>query len=183
MTASDFAATVPLALEPANPALPAAPARLPADSGVSAPQAAETGAPGDLQRGRLMQRSLHALLNRVAGARAALPHLAALELALGEQGACAVHSISQRGLAKIHTQLRVLPLEPSDGPIQDLLALVQRALRQQARQQRTHQLSPHDPQSTVIISETSESDFMDALAEARGSSARPLRGPAPSDQR
>ncbi|MCW5635552.1 MAG: hypothetical protein KIT17_19600 [Rubrivivax sp.] len=123
---------------------------------------------GDLLRGRLMQRSLQGLLDRVPDSRAALPHLAALEVALIHQGAGAVQAISQKGLAKIQHQLRVLPLDPADGSLQDLVALVQRTLRQHARgQEQTHQLSPHDPQSTVVITEGSESDFMNALAEAR----------------
>lgn len=122
---------------------------------------------GELLRGRLMQRSLQSLLDRVQGARAALPHLAALEVALIHQGADAVADISQKGLAKILVQLRILPLDPADGPVQDLLALVQRHLRARARSE-THQLSPHDPQSTVVITEGSETDFMNAIAEARG---------------
>lgn len=125
----------------------------------------------DLLRGRLMQRSLQSLLDRVPGSRAALPHLGALEVALIQHGAATVSAISQKVLAKILGQLRVLPLDPADGSIQDLLALVQRSLRQQARQQQTHQLSPHDPQSTVIISEGSESDFMNALRETRPAGA------------
>jgi hypothetical protein len=133
--------------------------------------AAGAPAAGDMLRGRMMQRSLQALLDRVQGSRAALPHLAALEVALIQHGAGAVAGISQKGLAKIHGQMRILPLDPSDGSIQDLLALVQRSLRQQARQQQTHQLSPHDPQSTVVISEGSESDFINALNEARGGQA------------
>jgi hypothetical protein len=133
----------------------------------SSPMGPGAAAAGDMLRGRLMQRSLQALLDRVQGSRAALPHLAALEVALIHHGAGAVAGISQKGLAKIHVQLRILPLDPSDGSIQDLLALVQRSLRQQARQQQTHQLSPHDPQSTVVITEGSESDFMNALNEAR----------------
>lgn len=124
--------------------------------------------PDDLLRGRLMQRSLQGLLDQVQGSRAALPHLAALEVALIQHGASIITSISVKGLSKIHQQLRILPLDPADGNIQDLLALVQRTLRRQSREQQTHQLSPHDPQSTVVISETSESDFMDALADARG---------------
>ncbi|MCL4695538.1 MAG: hypothetical protein KJ023_00535 [Burkholderiaceae bacterium] len=122
----------------------------------------------EMVRGRLMQRSLQTLLDRVEGSRGALRHLAALETALIEHGAGAVPSISARGLTKILAQLRILPLAPDDGPIQDLLALVQRALRQHERPARTHQLSPHDPQSTVVISESSESDFLNAIAEARG---------------
>lgn len=133
----------------------------------AAPVEAAPPALGELVRGRLMQRSLQALLDRVQGSRAALPHLAALEVALIHHGAGAVQAISKKGLAKIHTQLRILPLDPTDGPIQDLLALVHRSLRMQARTQQTHQLSPHDPQSTVVITEGSESDFMNALADAR----------------
>ena len=120
------------------------------------------GTGGDLLRGRLMQCSLRLLLDRVPGSRLALPHLAALEGALAQLGASAVQGISQKGLAKIHTQLRVLPLDPADGSVQDLLTLVQRALRYQSTQQ-THQLSPFDPQSTVVITEGSETDFMNAL--------------------
>lgn len=135
-----------------------------APTAAAAPPAATAA---DLLRGRLMQRSLQSLLDRVTGSRAALPHLAALEGALVQHGAAAVPALSQKALAKILGQLRVLPLDPADGSIQDLLAMVQRALRLQARQQSTHQLSPHDPQSTVVISEGSESDFMNALNEAR----------------
>jgi hypothetical protein len=121
----------------------------------------------EVMRGRLMQRSLQNLLDRVPGSRSALPHLAALEVALIQHGAGSIAEISQKGLAKVQHQLRVLPLDAADGPIQDLLALVQRTLRRAGREQQTHQLSPNDPQSTVVISESSESDFMDALAEAR----------------
>ncbi|MBL8325311.1 MAG: hypothetical protein JNJ89_10180 [Rubrivivax sp.] len=122
----------------------------------------------DLARGRQMQRSLSGLLDRVRGSRSALPHLAALEAALGHLGVMALEQVQAKSLAKMLAQLRVLPLDAADGPVQDLLALVQRALRRLTREQREHQLSPHDPQSTVIITETSESDFMNALAEARG---------------
>ena len=136
---------------------------LPEPAAISAAVSAAGASPiADLLRGRLMQCSLRGLLDRVPGSRVALPHLAALELALVQHGAAAVQGISQKGLAKIHTQLRVLPLDPADGSIQDLLALVQRTLRHQATQQ-THQLSPFDPQSTVVITEGSETDFMNAL--------------------
>jgi hypothetical protein len=151
----EFASTQPEPLRALAVAAPASPA---------APLSA------DLLRGRLMQRSLRALLDRVQGSRAGLPHLAALEVLLGEQGAGAVLAISHKGLAKINTQLRVLPLNPADGSIQDLMALVQRTLRHNAREQTTHQLSPHDPESTVVITEGSESDFMNALDEARAAS-------------
>lgn len=159
----------------ASPDLAAAGAavELPAAAQAASGPASEPPEPSasDLLRGRLMQRSLQTLLDRVQGSRTALPHLAALEAALSQLGAGAVASISQKGLAKIHSQLRVLPLDAADGSIQDLLALVQRALRQQARQQQTLQLSPNDPQSTVVIIEGSETDFMNALDEARSAAS------------
>jgi hypothetical protein len=58
----------------------------------------------EMVRGRLMQRSLQTLLDRVEGSRGALRHLAALETALIEHGAGAVPSISARGLTKILAQ-------------------------------------------------------------------------------
>jgi hypothetical protein len=157
-----------------------APAALPASDTDFAPtlrepRLADLPAPApddDLSRGRAMQRSLRGLLDRVAGSRSALPHLAALEGALGHLGLQAVEQVPAKALAKMLAQLRVLPLDAADGAIQDLFALVQRVLRRHTREQREHQLSPHDPQSTVIITEGSESDFMHALAEARGGGGR-----------
>lgn len=122
----------------------------------------------ELLRGRLMQRSLQRLLDRVPDSRLALPHLAALEVALGQRGTVALQGVSHKGLAKVQHQLRALPLDPADGAILDLLALVQRSLRDLSRESRTHQLLPNDPESTVVITEGSETDFMNALAEARG---------------
>lgn len=170
---NDFAPTLHEPRLTELPALASAPGGglVPAhgDEFTPAPGDDRAPAPGDdLSRGRSMQRSLRRLLDRVPGSRSALPHLAALEGALGQLGAQAVDQVSAHSLAKMLAQLRVLPLDPADGPIQDLFALVQRVLRPQARERREHQLSPHDPQSTVIITEGSESDFMNALAEARG---------------
>ena len=122
-----------------------------------------------LLRGRQMQSALKQLLDRVGGARDALPHLAALENALGLEGAGAIDRASPRGLSKIHTQLRVLPLEAGDFALQELLARVQNALRRHAATRpKTHQLSPFDPMSTVVILEASHSDFMNALNGAHG---------------
>ena len=142
-----------------------APAASEGDRLVPAPGA--DGRASDLLRGRLMQCSLRKLLDRVPGSRSALPHLAALEGLLAQQGASAMQGVSQRVLEKVHTQLNVLPLDPTDGSIHDLLTLVRRALRYESTKQ-THQLSPFDPQSTVVITEGSETDFMNALHDARG---------------
>jgi hypothetical protein len=126
-----------------------------------------------------MRQSLKALLDRVPGSRQAMPHLATLEAMLEQQGGTvALDLASAKTLAKMHGQLRVLPLDAADGPIQDLVALVRRALKRHAVQQ-THQLSPFDPEATVLIIESSHSDFMDALGEARTfTPARPAGRPA-----
>jgi hypothetical protein len=125
-----------------------------------------------------MRQSLKALLDKVPNSRRGMPHLATLEATLAQEGTAALAQASPKTLAKMHTQLRVLPLDPADGPIQDLLALVRRALKQQAEQQ-THQLSPFDPQSTVVIVETSHSEFMDALSQARTIGPQAAATPAP----
>lgn len=110
--------------------------------------------------------ALKRLLDKVQGSRRALPHLATLETALVQQGVAALDVASAKTLAKMHTQLRVLPLDAADGPMQDLLEHVRRALKRKAALQ-THQLSPNDPESTVVIMETSHSEFMDALSQVR----------------
>lgn len=127
---------------------------------------AEAHSDAELLRGRLMQRSLRVLLDQVRGAREVLPHLAALEGALGEQGAAAVERIPPQFVGKVFRQLRVLPLPEDDAPLQDLVARLQRALRHESAATR-HQLSPFDPEATVVIMEGSHSDFMDALRRSR----------------
>ncbi len=73
-----------------------------------------------------MQASLAALLDQVRGSRAVLPHLAALERALGAQGLSAIDACPQASLARICAQLASLPLPDGDIP---LLALQTRLLR------------------------------------------------------
>ena len=126
-----------------------------------------TPSPGaELLRGRLMQRSLRVLLDQVRGSREALPHLAALEAALGSRGTAAIEQIPVQFIGKVFRQLRVLPLPDDDAALQDLIARLQRAMRQ-GRPASTYQLPPFDPEATVVITEGSHSDFMDALDQAR----------------
>jgi len=126
-----------------------------------------TPSPGaELLRGRLMQRSLRVLLDQVRGSREALPHLAALEAALGGRGTAAIELIPVQFIGKVFRQLRVLPLPDDDAALQDLIVRLQRAMRQ-GRPASTYQLSPFDPEATVVITEGSHSDFMDALDQAR----------------
>jgi hypothetical protein len=121
-----------------------------------------------------MQQSLKAMLDQVRGSRQVFAHLAALEHALGVVGVAAVDEIAAPHLSKIYAQLRVLPIAADDALLQELVGRVQRALRRSASQE-THRLSPFDPEATVVISEGSHTDFMDALGEPpdrRGDAAR-----------
>lgn len=119
----------------------------------------------DRLRGRLMQQSLSALLDRVRGARDVLPHLAALEHALGERGTAAIGGIAPQHLARICSQLGSLPLPEGDQPLQDL----QERLLQALASSRRPQADPaFDPERTVVIREISHSEFMAAAAEQGG---------------
>lgn len=85
----------------------------------------------DRVRGRLMQAALKALLDKVRGARAAFPHLAALEEALGRRGVAAIDEVPLHWLAKMTQQLSSLPLRDEDLELQDLLSCLCRAVARQ----------------------------------------------------
>jgi hypothetical protein len=126
-------------------------------------------ASADMLRGRIMRRSLQVLLDQVPNSRDVFPHLAVLEAALGERGAAAIDGIPPQFVTKMFAQLRVLPLSSGDAALQDLVGLLQRVMRRNAKAaEQTHVLSPFDPEATVVITEGSHSDFMDALG-AQGS--------------
>lgn len=116
----------------------------------------------DRVRGQLMQAALKDLLDQVRGARAALPHLAALEEALGRRGASAVREVPAHWLAKIIVQLSSLPLREDDIELQELLSKLCRAL---ARHQ---QPLPPPPPPPAPPEEAHPSDFHDpACLEVR----------------
>ncbi|MBX3600098.1 MAG: hypothetical protein KF863_05710 [Rubrivivax sp.] len=119
----------------------------------------------DRVRGRLMQQSLAALLDRVRGARDVLPHLAALEQALGERGTAAIAGIAPQHLTRICTQLSSLPLPEGDQPLQDLQERLLNALEASRRPRGE---PAFDPERTVVIREISHSEFMAAAAEEGG---------------
>lgn len=135
------------------------------------PQAAAApGEPASLSgaevlRGRLMQRALKTLLDQVPGSRDVLPHLAALEAALGAQGAVVIEQIAPAVAAKVFSQLRVLPIANDDPVMQDLLGRVHRVVRRNGAIH-AHSLSPFDPEATVVITEASHTDFMNALGDS-----------------
>ncbi len=97
----------------------------------------------DRVRGRLMQAALKALLDQVRGARAAFPHLAALEEALGRLGAGAIDGVPLQWLAKITSQLGSLPLRDDDLELQDLLSTLCQTI--QRHQVPTVEPAPADP--------------------------------------
>ena len=131
-----------------------------------APAVATTGA--DLVRGRLMQHSLGKLLDQVRGARDVLPHLAALERALGALGSSAIARLSRIALTKICSQLSSLPLPPNDPPLHDLLSRLLDALEGPHRA--GHFLSTFGGNSQLQVSEASHSDFA-AVALEQGATS------------
>jgi hypothetical protein len=131
-------------------------------------------------RGRLVQKSLTRLLDRVPGARHALPHLAALENALGRHGlSAAIGAVPVAWLGRIHGQLSSLPLPDDDLPLRDL------QVRLKGRLDRTRRppapkivpslLEEADPSMdmtrTVVIQEISHSEFM-RIVEPQGAGGK-----------
>jgi hypothetical protein len=125
-----------------------------------------SGVDSNLARGQQMRNAVSKLLDQVPNARRALPHLAAFEKGLGLHGIDAITRASPRGLQKVHTQLRVLPLDANDGTLQDLLARIQNALRRHASKE-NQQEAQFDPQATMVITEITHSAFMEAMDEAK----------------
>jgi hypothetical protein len=138
----------------------------------SAPVAADSGV-GRL-RGRLMQASLKAVLDHVAGSREVLPHLAALETALGRDGSDAIDRVPHHWLAKICAQLSRLPLPDDDPPLQDLLSRLLRALEKFDARKSRQFLSTFTGDGRVLVREISEAEFAEAAREQAG----PQRGDA-----
>lgn len=124
--------------------------------------APSTVAGADRPRDRLMAHALGRLLDRVPGAREVLPHLAALERGLLEQGAQALNGVPGHWLARICSQLSSLPLPEDDTALHDLL---DRLTAAQEAQRAERDNLPFDIERTVVIEEISHSDFM---AVARG---------------
>jgi hypothetical protein len=117
----------------------------------------------DLTRGRLMAQSLGRLLDRAAGAREVLPHLAALERSLIEHGASAIRRVPPHWLSRICSQLASLPLPEEDLPLQDLARRLMSDW--QAQQPERDDESLLEAEKTLVIREISHSAFEAALAE------------------
>ena len=118
--------------------------------------------PADRLRSRLMAESLGKLLDRVRGAREVLPHLAALERGLLDDGMAAFSKVQPHWLRRIASQLGSLPLPDDDAPLQDLLHRVMDMLE---AERSALDNAPFDMERTVVIEEMSHTDFM-AVARA-----------------
>lgn len=115
--------------------------------------------------GRAMASSLKAVLDRVPGARDALPHLAALERALAADGTGVLAHIPLPSLKRMGAQLAALPLDLGDKPLRALQVQVQSALlrREDPPPPRRPDPLPYLPssldESRVEVTEVSESEW------------------------
>jgi hypothetical protein len=123
-------------------------------------------------RGRLMRQSLSHLLDQAPGVRQALPHLAALESALDQQGPATLGGISRPVLVKLCSQLSGLPLPADDPPLHDLLERLMRALESAPlpaspvqRPLQMHDLSDFLTEDKLLVAEASYTDFAAASGE------------------
>lgn len=121
------------------------------------PSRAAYETPADRLRSRLMAASLSSLLDRVRGSREVLPHLAALERGLQEDGMAAFNKVQPHWLRRIASQLGSLPLPDDDAPLQDLLHRVMDMLESERS---ALDNVPFDMERTVVIEEMSHTDFM-----------------------
>jgi hypothetical protein len=125
-----------------------------------------------------MRASLKAMLDKARGAREVLPHLAALETALGLEGLAAIDGASTPVLQKMYSQLSSLPITPDDQPLQELLArlmvaLEDRALEARACAPRVQAQPTFGSDSKLMVSEGTHSDFMAAFGDPDADPAQP----------
>ncbi len=122
-------------------------------------------------RAQLMQQALSQVLDSVTGARAALPHLAALEGALVEHGTDVIAGLSRPVLLQVCRQLAGLPLPADDGPLLDLQERLLCALESMPepgavvqRRPQLHELSDFLTEEKLLVAEASYDDFVAVAA-------------------
>jgi hypothetical protein len=116
--------------------------------------------------GRRMAAALGRLLDQARGAREVLPHLAALERALMQDGKAAVDRIPEHWVGRIASQLSSLPLPPDEASLQELLQCLSARLRPATIEwEEPSMAGAFDPQRTVVIREISHSEFLAASQE------------------
>lgn len=120
-------------------------------------------------RSQAMAKSLGAILDRVSGARDALPLMAALERSLLRLGIGAVESASTTSLTRIASQLATLPVADDDAPMQDLQSRLLAVIGARAHANGSPQgfLSSFLTERKLAVSESSLSDFMRATEDPK----------------
>jgi hypothetical protein len=121
-----------------------------------------------------MAQSLGLLLDKARGAREVLPHLAALERGLLENGIRAIGQVPEHWLQRICSQLSSLPLPEQDPPLHDLLRQLMARLKTQGDDDDSWMDAPDGgfhPDRTVVIREISHTEF-DAASEEQATTLR-----------
>ncbi len=166
---------MPDPLVPPPVPLPAPPV-MPAATPVAEALAIRTEQALDRLRAGLMRQSLSHLLDGAAGVRRALPHLAALEVALADHGTAVLGGLSRPVLAKVCRQLAALPVSADDAPLLDLQERLLCALEAAPVPTRIpagpahhpaaplHGLSDFLTEEKLLVGEASYDDFADAAA-------------------
>lgn len=125
--------------------------------------------------GRRMAASLGRLLDKARGSREVLPHLAALERGLKQDGKVAIDRIPEHWLGRITSQLSSLPLPDDDPPLQKLLQCLSERQRPAAIEWEAPSMPCRfDPEQTVVIREVSYSEFLAASAEVATTMPQPI---------
>lgn len=116
--------------------------------------------------GARMARALGRLLDQARGAREVLPHLAALERGLVNEGAAAIDRIPEHWLGRIVSQLSSLPLPADEAPLHELLKRLSGRLKGGTIDWQEPSIpGGFDPERTVVIREISHSEFLAASDE------------------
>jgi hypothetical protein len=121
-----------------------------------------------------MNRALSALLDRVAGSRRSLPHLAALEISLKRNGLNSLKQASLPVLTKVSAQLAGMPEVPHDPALLSLQGVLLSALAKHRAPHPKAQMEDLGGGGVVEVSEVSHTDFL-AIANAQPS--RPVAFP------
>lgn len=124
----------------------------------------------DLVEGRQLAKSLGMLLDKAPGSREVLPHLAALERGLLEFGIVAIDRVPERWLARICSQLSILPFPEQDPSLHELLRVLMTRVKAQTAEESDWIKaldSKFDPEKTVVIREISHTEFDAASDENR----------------
>jgi len=125
------------------------------------PTAGSNARAGTSHEGLAMAAALKALLDPVARSRQVLPHLAALELNLTQDGLAVLKRASTKSLVKLGQELATLPVQPDNLPLQRLMSALLDELDRRARPRPAPGPSSAATDA-LVVTEITHSDFMAA---------------------